>query len=291
MRTFKEAAEIFDMLGDVDFSLSRNGEMYHICIILKWLSVLSQKIYPDRKHNDISTYILSEYMTLMDGRYTAEEAGDFIYQTSIGYSSMDSFALVYMFESPYWELNYDRLIKYDDGYDNVDETILSPKEFLMRRKGGFIEDEILLLPDNELSQHPVMELYNMYEYAEMGDDMIGIRSILFPYLAKAKSVAGEEFRKHVSYMEKAYNVIGDWLYNGTYCKFTSDKYGYFFHTDGSYDYYDYGYGLGCLEFDCRIMIAAELIEASMFEIHERYPFLPQEILLMKTERSKVAKPA
>lgn len=287
MRTFKEAAEIFDVLRESEAEDYGAGEVCTVSTILKWTEAVSRKLYPQLyKQTKFNSYHLNNEGCFMDGSQSVEEDGEYIRMASVAQSDIPDYALVYAMNSPYWKMDFDYLnleegIYSEDGNEN-DMPML---DLLKRRFKGFIEEELLGDLGIAEEHHPLYSLYGMFEKdMDVADDMCGIRSILYPYLRKAKLVAGKEFFKHIDYIERAFSVLGKWLNNGVSVCVEGSEYTYFFCSDGSSDVYCYGMKCGgAIDFSYEVIIAAELIESAMFEIHEKYPFLDERILSLRKE--------
>lgn len=214
--------------------------------------------------------------------YSMEDVGDYITQTAFNQSYIGYYALIYMDHSPYWETSME-WCGMDFSEEGEIEKELPFYEFLEKRFGTFLESHLYVPPEEELlsHEHPLYDLYGMFDDYEVADDMCVLKCLLYPYFSKAKKAAGNGFKEHVEYMGQAFSIIKGWLGINN-CVVETEKYGYFFLADGSADAYN-ELGGGTLSFYPEVIICAELIEAAMFEIHEAVPFLPQELVVMRKE--------
>lgn len=276
MRTFAECKKIYDMLYHADLEGMYGKEATVAFFRTKWLNILAMNIYPEyNKH--IHQYHLSEEKKLMDGNYELEDCGDYLMQFSVLNGEAADYALCYMKNSPFWELIYDYAKIYNPdeyGYE-VDETEMEMEEFLKGRLGSFLEDAF---EEKEILGKELLDVYELYSTAETTDELCGIKTELYPFVKMAKEVAGEDCKEMILALEQAFLTVKGWL-GINEVHFSTDKSGYFIVTDSSSDIMS-GYPgyYGALDLDPAIIICGELIEAALFEIHDKYPFLPEEIV-------------
>ena len=277
MRSFEECKKIFDMLKPVDFS-EGFPEAEVIAFRTKWYSSLSKILYPGYV-KDFNDYFLDSQGEIMEGKFPLRNTGDYYSQASLGISYICDYALCYMEKSPFWEVTYESCGMEEEGDEDMPFYL-----FLKKRFGDFFEKKLYQKPKDMIFayEHPLYELYGFYENYEIADEMSAIRSSLYPYLEKASRIAGDEFKQHVRYAEEAFGVIEKWLCSMLHCSIKTKRYGYFFCSDDSSSVYNYGDNFGGAHNFCpEVIICAELIEAALFEIHEKIPFLPRRILDMR----------
>lgn len=285
VRTFAECKKIYKLLNQVDFDGLSGKDWCVAALRIKWLSVITNIIYPQYK-NGVHRYHITEEMRTMDGNIDIAECGDYLLQCGIINGEVADYALSYMSHSPFWRVTYDYARVYspeEDGeydYEEMEKsrTEMDAASFLEPSFECFFEEGFFKSEQRYLKADKLLEVFELYEESEVTDELCAIRSDLYPYVKKAREVAGEDCKEIFKYIELAYRTIRNWL---GLCNvyFDTPKAAYFFAADGSASIYEGWSGYyGALEFDPAIIICAELIESALFEIHSKYPFLSKEIL-------------
>ena len=276
MRSFEECKKIFDALYMADCSGSSEKAWCVTAYRMKWLSVVVHLLYPEIKPH-LHRYYLNDKREVMDGDWEIEDCGDFLLQSSLLNGEVPDYALCYMAHSPFWDISYDNTVIGTEEKGTSGQEELNASQFLKGRFGDILEE--LFIDDMDIiMERELMDVFELYSTNEVADDLCVIKSELFPYVKKEKMVAGEECKKKIEAVEKAYGIIAGWL-GINEVHFSTTNAGYFFTTDESAEASEglYG-GYGALDFEPSIIICGELIEAALFEIHDLYPFLPEHIV-------------
>ena len=280
MRTFAECKKIYETLYHADFEGTKGKDFCVTALRIKWLSSVAHFLYPTYYKN-VHQYHLTDEGKVMDGSVDIEDAGDYLLQACLINGEVADYALCYMKHSPFWDISYDYAqIKSTDEYgmdEEMNEVEMEPADFLKGRFGCFMED-VFEKDMDVLKSKELQNLFDMYVDGEVTDEICAIKSELFPYVEKAKAIAGNECKEMIDTVDEAFKTIRSWQ-GISEVHFDTPKAGYFFASDESSDIYEGWYGTyGALDFDPSVIICGELIEAALFEIHERYPFLPEHIL-------------
>lgn len=275
MRTYEECVKLYTLLKSLD-TYFESEEWSMVNFRLKWVSAVARSLYSS--NSKLYKYTLE----LGDGYFYSDYFGDtvedaydcdYMQEYSLLSGTVSDYTLSYMEKSPFWRVEYDSTFIYslsEVGMDEDAENAENAIQLLKHIHPGFME-EVYEKPEH------LEVIFNMYGYDEDADEgLCYIKSLLYPYVKKAKEVAGG--CEEIMVIENAYSTIEKWLGGGGYI-FSTDKAGYFLLPDNSAGLWGgYCYGDGAVGFDPAIIICAELIEAAMFRIHDRTPFLPEDIL-------------
>lgn len=274
MERIKILKSLFNRLSS-EYSLEGSSSVEGGFLFLMHLKIsimISRLLYDNNKKRSYPDIVMGEYAGLLYEGYSIEDDLDYISQSKLTCSFLPDYVLVYMYESPFWDVKIANLYV-DDFEDYLDkdekgDSVVGEK-YIRRWYGDFFEEEVYA---SEELFDKITSFY--YVGSDFTDDLCVIKSSLFPYLDKFKKAGEKEYPEEIRYLEEAYNVIGAWMM-GVDDFFQTEKNGYFFSTDNSDE--SLGYGEGCIVHNRAIVVAAELIEEIMFYLDNIYHIFPEDI--------------
>lgn len=250
--------------------------------------------YVERRNTDIISMVIRTTHCIRSRLYPEcekcydthiDECGDFInYEELDGevnpfFSHFVSDILWWFNKSLYWSVDYG-IYGTDGVYEDGNCDGLSPAESAAASLGLFGDDE-LMSEDNDLYFH-MREWYDFYEGTGpfSGQGYALIVSYLYPYVAELKKHSCAEDAEMLCYLDKAFDLLSEWIVNGPgeYCD--TKMAGYFLCQGGNT--YDDGFStdcnnLGLCDYYYNILIAGEMIESIVFALDEKYSVLPAEL--------------
>lgn len=271
LRKFEELKPFWDRMryGNSGGYLKRDVDI--IAMVTHNTQLVKRILYPDceiRKDTRMSEY----------GEFEKHE--DLESEVNPLFSNLMDDILWWFKNSPYWHMEYG-LYGSDDIYEDGNCDGPSPAEATAAVLSQ-LEDDELINREDDLYNH----MLEWFEYFEgtgsfSGHGYVIIVSYLYPYFETLKKCAKEEEEIiMLDYLERAYDLIGDFLAQGENNYTSTSKAGYFLNQGGNT--YDDGFGsdctdLGVCDYFYNILLAGEMVETITFALDEKYDILPEEL--------------
>lgn len=270
VRKFEELKPLWDKMAGFtsgDYIEGRNE--YVLSMIVRVTHCVRELLYPGCKQ----TYdaCIDEY-----GDMSVDE-DEIMEEVNPLFSNIIDDVLRWFKESPFWDLSYG-IYGTDGNFEDGGDEVSTPEEMAAISVCSLGDEEIT--EESALYRFMRNEYEDWEEYGSMsGPGYVIIVSYLYPYFKKLKEVSKKEDEELISYLDKAFSVISEWMFQGEGFDCCTSMAGYFLCQGGNL--YDDGYGSHCQDYGVcdymyQILIAGEMVESILFELDERYHVLPEE---------------